>query len=232
MLSLFIMPSGFIFMPPLYDIIFGMNSFHEKGRKALANLSVMLLAISVGLPSVALSQEESATMTASTTATTTQEIVEKVMIEEMIEQEETVVEEAVVAEEVVEIIPSKPPLSVRKFEKKVKVDKKAAHSCEAETFRIDISGRESVKARGIFLRHTDVPYEIEVGGLPEGIDITFEKNQTYKYIQGSGDKDIFLTLTVHNQQGSQKGDFTVPIIYTQKGLGESSAVCQINIVNR
>ena len=122
-----------------------------------------------------------------------------------------------------------PPLSVREFKKRVVPNSRAFHSCEAETFRIDLTGKPSAKARIALQRDSDAPYEIEIGGLPQGIDVTFSKNSAYRYTQGANDR--LLELAIENQSGSQKGDFTVPIIYTQKGTKDSSVICQINIVN-
>ena len=121
-------------------------------------------------------------------------------------------------------------LSVRKFERRIILDKKAAHTCEAESFRIDISGKSSAQARIILFRDTDAPYEIEVGGLPYGIDILIAKNGMHRYTQGAEDR--YLVLEIQNQLGSQKGDFSIPIVYTKKGVEDSSVVCQINLVNR
>ena len=123
-----------------------------------------------------------------------------------------------------------PRLKIREFKRRVVPDGRAFHSCEAEVFRLDISGKASVKAGIRLQRDSDAPYEIEVGGLPQGVDITFSKNGSYRYVQGADDR--FLELSITNQQGSQKGNFGVPIIYTQKGAKDSSVICQINIVNQ
>lgn len=174
---------------------------------------------------------------ATTTATTTEETLEptpespqtgEVLGATDDNEGQEIVDEA--PQSIIDISPPQPPLSVRKFEKRITVDKKAAHTCEAETFRIDISDRASAEARVMFLRDTDAPYEMEVGGLPDGINITFSKNSAYRYAQGAGDR--YLTLEIRNQVGSQKGDFSIPIVYTQKGFKDSSVVCQINLVNQ
>ena len=78
-----------------------------------------------------------------------------------------------------------PPLSVREFKKRVVPNSRAFHSCEAETFRIDLTGKPSAKARIALQRDSDAPYEIEIGGLPQGIDVTFSKNSAYRYTQGA-----------------------------------------------
>ena len=164
------------------------------------------------------------------TATTTGEVLGESTASETEEDiEEDIVEEPNLPVVIVDTPPS-PRLSVREFKKRVVPDSRAFHSCEAEVFRIDISGKSSAKARIMLERDSDAPYEVEIGGLPHGINITFSKNSGYRYTQGAGDRS--LELTIINQPGSQKGNFGVPIIYTQKGAKDSSVICQINIINQ
>jgi hypothetical protein len=206
-----------------------------------AEISSTTTVATTSVSKVSLATTTADTPVATTTIATTTEETIVPDIGEVVVQEESIQDAGDMEEEepvetlsqpIVQDTPSRPPLSTRKFEKKIAVDRKAAHTCEAETFRIDVSGKESARARVIFLRYANVPYEIEIGSLPEGIDMTFEKNRDYKYAQGSGEKDIFITFVVHNQAGSQKGDFSIPLIYTQKGSKDSSVICQINIVNQ
>jgi len=164
------------------------------------------------------------------TATTTGEVLGESTASETEEDiEEDIVEEPNLPVVIVDTPPS-PRLSVREFKKRVVPDSRAFHSCEAEVFRIDISGKASAKAGIMLQRDSDAPYEVEIGGLPHGVDITFSKNSGYRYTQGAGDRS--LELTIINQPGSQKGNFGVPIIYTQKGAKDSSVICQINIINQ
>ncbi len=143
--------------------------------------------------------------------------------------EENPVEESNSPVVIVEDSPSS-KLSVREFKKHIVSDNQAFHSCEAEVFRIDVSNKILAKARIMLQRDSDAPYDVEVGGLPLGIDITFSKNGLYQYVQGPDDR--FLELVITNQSGSPKGNFSVPIIYTQKSARDSSVICQINIVNQ
>src|SRR3989344_6794314 len=164
------------------------------------------------------------------TATTTGEVLGESTASETEEDiEEDIVEEPNLLVVIVDTPPS-PRLSVREFKKRVVPDSRAFHSCEAEVFRIDISGKASAQAGVMLQRDSDAPYEVEIGGLPHGIDIIFSRNNAYRYAQGAGDRSLELTIT--NQSGSQKGNFGVPIIYTQKGAKDSSVICQINIVNQ
>ena len=149
-------------------------------------------------------------------------------VEENIEEEEDFFDQAAAA--ILSVFTPPPPrLSVREFKKRIVQDSRAFHSCEAEVFRIDVSGKARAMASIRLERDSDAPYEIEIGGLPHGIDITFLKNNAYRYVQGAGDRSLELTIT--NQSGSQKGNFGVPIIYTQKGVKDSLVICQINIIN-
>ena len=179
------------------------------------------------LPPVSVPEEEAATTTGEVLGESTASETEE-DVEENIEEEDST-EESI--QPVIDIyIPPAPRLSVREFKKRIVPDSRAFHSCEAEVFRIDISSKASAKAGIMLQRDSDAPYEVEIGGLPLGIDITFSKNNLYRYTQGAGDRSLELTIT--NQSGSQKGNFSVPIIYTQKGAKDSSVICQINIVNQ
>lgn len=144
-------------------------------------------------------------------------------------EEEPVEEEPAVVELPELPAPQLPPLATREFKKRVKIDTHAFHSCEAETFRIDVTGKSGATARIMLQRDSDAPYEIEIGGLPQGIDITFAQGGGYQHTQSANER--ILTLTIRNEANSQKGDFSVPIFYTKKDLQDSSVVCQLNIVN-
>lgn len=128
------------------------------------------------------------------------------------------------------LVPDVPPLTKREFRKRVRVDTGAFHSCEAETFRIDITGKSNASARIALQRDSDLPYEVEVGGLPQGIDVTFSGESVYKRSQRAGEHSIVFDIV--SQVGSQKGNFMVPIMYTKKDGSDSSVICQINIINR
>ena len=126
--------------------------------------------------------------------------------------------------------PSTKPLKVRSLHKNVVLDEKATHSCRAEPFRLDISGK-SYLATTLILQNSgkQEPEEIEIGSLPIGIDITFSKNKDYIYRPQTGETALDLEIT--SEPGSQKGSFGIPIIYTKKGVSDSTTVCQINVVN-
>lgn len=150
-----------------------------------------------------------------------EEIIEEPLIEEPLPEEPLI--EELVREDTI------PALTVRRFEKPIFLDKEALHSCEAQLFRLDISDQQHGTGRVLLNASSDISYEIEVGSLPDGIDIRFSENNKYLYQLGSTEN--FLEFDIIKQEGAQKGDFTVPFIYTQKGLGDSSVICQFNIVN-
>lgn len=127
-------------------------------------------------------------------------------------------------------VPFTSPLFKREFKKHVAIDSAAAHSCEAGTFTVLLTDKQSAKSNLTLWRPDDTAYEVEIGALPSGIDIKFSKNASYKYALGLSDRT--LELRFENQFGSQKGSFSVPIIFTKKDGTNSSVVCQINIINR
>jgi hypothetical protein len=65
--------------------------------------------------------------------------------------------------------------------------------------------------------------------LPNGIDIVFENNSDYEY-RPDPSQDT-LVLDIQNEEGSQKGDFSVLIIFTREEVEDSSVICQMNITN-
>jgi hypothetical protein len=119
------------------------------------------------------------------------------------------------------------PLKERRVEKIVNLDKTATHKCNAEPFRIDISNRQMAFVH-ILLEKGKIQgsEEIEIGSLPIGIDLLFSKNKDYLYQPQIDESSLDIEIT--NQPGSQKGNFSIPIIYTS---GNSTTICQINIIN-
>ncbi len=123
------------------------------------------------------------------------------------------------------------PLSelTRVYDKKIFVNKDAKHECKAEFFRIDMSERSSALNTIQFTKEADISYEMEIGSLPIGVDIRFSDSNSYHKNLGSEDESIDISIT--KEFDAPKGDFSVPIIYTQKGVFDSSVICQLNIVN-
>ncbi|MEK7511045.1 MAG: hypothetical protein AAB582_02330 [Patescibacteria group bacterium] len=128
------------------------------------------------------------------------------------------------------ITPAATVLSIRIFDKEIIIDARAAHGCEAETFRVDMSHERTRDARILLSGSAGEGAELEIGALPQGIDIRFAATNEYVYRPASGEETVELTLA--NERGAQEGDFTVPIIYTRQEPEQSSVICQINIVNQ
>lgn len=125
------------------------------------------------------------------------------------------------------LAPTQPPLRQRK--ENIIADPGAAHRCMAKPFNVNVSGQNFVTATVIIERASDKPYEAEIGDLPAGIDVVFAVNNDYFYALDP--KDHSLALNIHNHPGSQKGSFTIPLIFTERSGEDSSVICQINIVN-
>lgn len=122
------------------------------------------------------------------------------------------------------------PPPMRIFTKKIFVNQDAVHTCTTKVFTVDMKGRTSTQNTLILTKEADIAYEIEVGSLPTGIDVRF--NDTNSYNRHIGLEDNMIDFTVTKKANAAIGSFTIPIIYTQKGVFDSSVICQINIVNR
>lgn len=125
-------------------------------------------------------------------------------------------------------LPQSPALKERKLNKEVRIDKSASHQCIAKNFTINLSsGQNSAAIEILLVGKRGVNGEnLEIGSLPLGIDITFLNNSDYLYSPPNNSN--VLILQIINQSGSQKGNFSVPIIYIS---GNSTTICQINVIN-
>ncbi len=164
-----------------------------------------------------------------TTSTSTNEIITQPQIDEESAPEENA------PEEIEEIVPSPelsppnlPPLKERVLNKNFRIAQTAAHRCNAETFRIDVSGKTSAQARIMLGGKKVQSGEIEIGSLPLGIDIQFSDGRDY--LRGVSQNDGAFDLGITSQNGSEKGNFSIPILYTDKETNQTT-ICQINIIN-
>lgn len=149
------------------------------------------------------------------------EIIEEVPVEE-VSVEETF-------QPIIEPAPLPPRLSSRDFSKDIVIDPNATHSCEAEPFSIDVSGRDVFFTKITLKKMPEEKYEMEIGSLPDGIDVRFN-NDDY-FFQPDSDGDI-ISLQILNEEGSRTGNFTIPVIFSEKSNQDSSVICQINIINQ
>jgi hypothetical protein len=113
------------------------------------------------------------------------------------------------------------PLKARKFEKIINIKNPDNLSCSADQFSINIKEGETkfvnFKLKGEGIKN------LEIGSLPAGIDIVFSENNDY---QISTNSDI-VQLKIYRQKGSEKGNFSLPIIFSSK---DSTIICQINVI--
>ncbi len=160
------------------------------------------------------------------TSTSTNEIITQPQIDEGIAPEEIAPEEIAPLPEPAPL--PKPPFKERMLNKNFRFARDAAHRCNVETFKIDISGRLSAQARIMLSGKKIQSGEIEIGSLPIGIDIQFSQNENY--LHGVSQNDNAFDLEIDNQEGSQKGNFNIPILYTNEETNQT-IICQINIIN-
>lgn len=133
-----------------------------------------------------------------------------------------------------EELPPVAPLPVRNVPIEIEVDTDATHSCTFDPFTITTGKRSSFVtylAVHEFGEASEAEYQLEIGSLPEGIDITFAANSDYVYRPRSGETEIKLNIT--NVKGSRKGNFSISVIYTKEteDTPDSVTLCQMNIVN-
>jgi hypothetical protein len=140
--------------------------------------------------------------------------------------EEFVEESASQPEPQPESTPPTPLLKERKLDKEIHTDAGARHSCTAKNFSLNISDLSQAIVELEFTGVRSDSENLEIGSLPLGIDITFLNNADYSWSPAKSDGGAVLHIV--NQPGSQKGNFSIPIIYTS---GNSTTVCQINVIN-
>jgi hypothetical protein len=160
-----------------------------------------------------------------TPPTPTEEITVQEQTDEEAAPEEAVSEEPMPPPE--PIPPPKPPFKYRQIAESFRISRTASHRCEADGFRLNISGRPSASGR-LFIKEGVSAGELVIGSLPLGIDIVFSANADYRH---SADRSAsFADFKIENQNGSQKSSFNIPILYTDKTSGKTT-ICQINIIN-
>ena len=166
---------------------------------------------------------------ATSTVETLSPVTEQPASEEPAEEPPAEEEELQVPEPPQPELPPQPPLKKHKLERRISIDKNARHGCQAVNFTVDMSNKNSASVElGLHGQRGSLE-NIEIGSLPDGIDITFLNNADYFLSPSKSDNAVVVEIA--NQPGSQKGNFSVSIIYTQKGGKDSSVICQINIVN-
>jgi hypothetical protein len=113
------------------------------------------------------------------------------------------------------------PLKTRKIERKIDIKNIDNLSYSLDQFSVNIKEGETkfinLKLIGDGIKN------LEIGSLPNGIDVVFAENNDY---QISTNKDI-VQIKIYRQKGSERGNFSIPIIFNSK---RSTIICQINII--
>jgi hypothetical protein len=113
------------------------------------------------------------------------------------------------------------PLKTRKIERKIDIKNVDNLSYSLDQFSVNIKEGETkfinLKLIGDGIKN------LEIGSLPNGIDVVFAENNDY---QISTNKDI-VQIKIYRQKGSERGNFSIPIIFNSKN---STIICQINII--
>ena len=113
------------------------------------------------------------------------------------------------------------PLKIRKVERKVEIKNVDNILCSMDQFSININEGEN-KFINLHLSSEGIK-NLEIGSLPNGIDVVFVKNNDYQISAN----DNAIQLKIYRQKGSDKGNFSIPIIFNSKN---STIICQINII--
>jgi hypothetical protein len=113
------------------------------------------------------------------------------------------------------------PLKTRKIERKIDIKNIDNLSYSLDQFSVNINEGETkfinLKLIGDGIKN------LEIGSLPNGIDVVFAENNDY---QISTNKDS-VQIKIYRQKGSERGNFSIPIIFNSKS---STIICQINII--
>lgn len=109
----------------------------------------------------------------------------------------------------------------------ITIDTRARHSCRAEPFRVvvDLSSGESVFTVALTPDGAG-EYRFTVGSLPQGLEVVLEDG-FYERTLSEKERDIPLLASLDGEV--QWGDFTLPLLYTKTGDGDSTTLCQVNL---
>ena len=109
----------------------------------------------------------------------------------------------------------------------LKTEKSATFSCAIEPFTTEIKEGAVKEARIILNKNPKALIEkIIIGNLPQGMEIFFEKNNDYMIQLDKEEQELILKII--SLPNSQKGNFSIPIIYQ---TDNEMTMCQINVVN-
>jgi len=109
----------------------------------------------------------------------------------------------------------------------IHLDQTTKHFCLVDPFRLTIrEGEIQTTLVKLNKNKNNLAETLEIGNLPEGIEIFFDKNTSYS-IKPTKDENE-LELKIIALPNAQKGNFSIPIIYESDN---SQTICQINVIS-
>jgi hypothetical protein len=112
--------------------------------------------------------------------------------------------------------------------KETVVNLNAVHRCNVSPFSLNVYENHNLNTNILLTKILSGNYELKIGERPQGIDVKFAENDNYIYNPKPDENTV--SISVLNTIGSVRGNFSVPIIFTEKNTN-SSFIFQINIVN-
>lgn len=88
-------------------------------------------------------------------------------------------------------------LSIRTYNKEIVIDPVAIHTCRADIFRADLQTESSSRARVTLVQNKkkNLPSFLEIGALPDGLNVLFKANEEYTYTPGTRETVIEFDIT-------------------------------------
>lgn len=102
-----------------------------------------------------------------------------------------------------------------------------SYTCSVSPFSVDIS-HTSATTKVLINNINQTGQQsklLQVGELPRGFNITFANKEFSQKITSNITE---FSISIEKNVNSQKGSFTIPVIYS---VGEKNVVCQVNIIN-
>ncbi len=111
----------------------------------------------------------------------------------------------------------------------LEIDTDAVHECHVRDFSVDLSILPNKNNSIIVSNPTLSSANLEVIGLPRGLELIFTKTQDTEIAVATGQKEIPFEL--QKVGDIQKGNFNIVFLFSRKiGSGESTTTCQMNII--
>jgi len=108
------------------------------------------------------------------------------------------------------------------------IDEEALHSCSVRDFSVDLSILPNKNNLLVVTNPTLNSANMEIVGLPRGLEIIFTKTKDSAVSVATGQSEI--PFTIKKGGDIQKGNFNVVFLFTRKiGSKESTTTCQMNV---